>query len=73
MRDPRFLAAKVPSSDDPWLTTKEAARYLNCHPNTLEKMRCRGDGPRFYKFGSKAVRYKKSDLDAFLMGGGHDC
>lgn len=73
MRDPRFLAAKVPSSDDPWLTTKEAARHLNCHPNTLEKMRIRGDGPQYYKFGSKSVRYKQSDLDAFMMGGGDDC
>jgi excisionase family DNA binding protein len=60
------------SAGDPWLSTKQAAKYLNCHPSTLEKMRCRGEGPAYRKLGGKAVRYRKSSLDLF-MEAGDDC
>ena len=55
--------------NDPWMTTKQAAKHLSCHPNTLEKMRCRGEGPAYSKLGAKSVRYRKSALDAFMNGG----
>lgn len=55
-----------------WMTTKEVAKYLNCHPNTLEKMRCRPGGVPFHKLGNKAVRYLKSEVDAYMLGGGHE-
>jgi excisionase family DNA binding protein len=66
------LPTGVRTDDDPWLTTKQAAKYLNCHPSTLEKMRCRGEGPAYRKLGGKAVRYRKSSLDVF-MEAGDDC
>jgi excisionase family DNA binding protein len=51
------------------LTTKEAAAYLNLHPSTLEKWRVYGGGPKYYRLRNKAIRYHRSDLDAFVSRG----
>jgi excisionase family DNA binding protein len=48
------------------LSTKEAARLLGVHPNTLSKWRIRGTGPRFIKAGNM-IRYRKSDIEAWLQ------
>ena len=48
------------------LRTPSAAEYLALAPSTLEKMRVRGDGPRFIKLGARAVGYLLADLDAWL-------
>ena len=45
--------------------TEEAARHLSLAPNTLEKMRVTGNGPRFVKLG-RAVRYRLSDLESYI-------
>lgn len=46
--------------------TPQAAQYLgDLKPETLEAWRCRGGGPRFVKLG-RSVRYRESDLDAFI-------
>ena len=44
---------------------QEAADYLGLKPNTMDKWRYQGGGPRFVKLGS-AVRYERCDLDAFI-------
>ena len=49
-------------AESPFLTTVEAARYLNMSTRTLEKCRSIGGGPRFRKFG-RMVRYTAEDLD----------
>jgi excisionase family DNA binding protein len=46
----------------PFLTTKEAARFLKLKPNTLEKMRVYGGGPIYRKHG-RHVRYHIDDLN----------
>jgi hypothetical protein len=46
---------------------KEAAKYLNRSPLTLRDWRERKVGPAYYKVVG-AVRYQKSDLDAFVEG-----
>ena len=48
----------------PYLTTKAAAQYLLLSPNTLEKYRVLGGGPRFRRHGRRVV-YFKDDLDAW--------
>ena len=48
------------------LTTKEAARYLGVSKAFLERDRWAGARIPFIKVGSRAVRYRLSDLDAFL-------
>jgi predicted DNA-binding transcriptional regulator AlpA len=50
------------------LRTDAAAEYVALKPSTLEKMRVRGDGPRFIKLGSRAVGYLVADLDSWLDG-----
>jgi len=46
---------------EPFLTTREAARFLKLKPNTLEKMRVYGGGPVYRKHG-RYVRYHLDDL-----------
>lgn len=45
--------------------TREAAEYLRLSKPTLERFRVSGGGPVFAKLGG-AVRYRQSDLDAWL-------
>ncbi len=53
------------NSRGPMLRTEDAARYLSLSRSTLEKMRCRGDGPVF--ISTKKIRlYDRADLDAWL-------
>lgn len=47
-----------------YLTTPEAADYLNEAKSTLEKKRMKGTGPKFIKDG-RTVRYLVDDLDAY--------
>lgn len=47
------------------MTTAKAAEYLGLSVNTLNRWRWDGRGPRYLKLGS-AVRYRLSDLDAFI-------
>ena len=48
-----------------FLTTEQAAEYLQLQRNTLEAWRCRGGGPRFLKLG-RSVRYRQADLDEWI-------
>ncbi len=57
----------MPTPTKELLTTKEAAVYLNLHPSTLEKWRVKGVGPLACRLGTKAIRYRRSDLDAFAF------
>lgn len=53
-----------------WLTSREAAEHLGYSEYTLRRARVDGmlsgkEQPKYTKSG-KAVRYKKSDLDAWM-------
>ncbi|HYW04393.1 MAG TPA: helix-turn-helix domain-containing protein [Gammaproteobacteria bacterium] len=48
------------------LTTKEAAKYLGVSKAFLERDRWAGARIPFIKVGSRAVRYRCADLDAYL-------
>lgn len=48
------------------LTTKQAAEYLGMSEAFLERDRWAGAKIRFIKVGSRAVRYEKSELDAYI-------
>ena len=45
--------------------TVVAAAHVGVRPNTLEKLRVVGGGPRYFKVG-KSVRYKLEDVDSWL-------
>ncbi len=59
----RGMTAAAPKR---YLTNDEAARYLGLGRQTLPKLRLRGSGPVFRKFG-RAVRYAIEDLDAWAQ------
>ena len=66
------MTASTTHTDDRWMTSKEAALHLGYSPDTLRRSRVSKqlggkDTPSFTKSGT-AIRYKKSDLDAWMMG-----
>lgn len=48
------------------LSTPQAARYLNVSIAFLERDRWAGARIPFVKVGSRAVRYRLDDLDAYI-------
>ena len=58
----------MPILQDQFLDTAQAAHYLGYSKSTLEWWRGEGIGPDHYKTGRR-VRYKKSDLDAYIEAG----
>ena len=48
------------------LTTPQAAKHLGVSKAFLERDRWAGARIPFIKVGSRAVRYRQSDLDGFL-------
>lgn len=44
----------------------EAAEYLGFKPQTLAIWRMKGTGPAYVKAGSRAIRYRLRDLEAWL-------
>ena len=52
------------------LDTKEAAAILCVHPGTMEQLRFRGEGPRFFSPpGTRRVWYAERDLLAWIASG----
>ena len=52
--------------NDKLLTTKEASRYLGVSEAFLERDRWAGARIPFIKVGSRAVRYRLTDLDSHI-------
>lgn len=48
------------------MTPQETAVMLRISPNTLAKMRCRGDGPPYIKPTGRTVLYDKEDIHRWL-------
>ena len=55
------------STEQVWLTTSQAAKRLGVVPRTLERLRKKGEGPRFSQRG-RLVRYLKTDVDEWMRG-----
>lgn len=54
-----------PSSIPEYLTTQQAAKYLQVSTQWLEIGRVKGYGPKFIKFG-RMVRYRRETIDDYL-------
>ena len=52
--------------NDPLLKPSEAAGFLRVSARTLEAWRYRDEGPTHVKFSQRCVRYRQSDLEAFV-------
>ena len=48
------------------LTPIKAGRYLGVSEASLRLWRSEGRGPRWFRAGQKLVRYRKTDLDAWV-------
>lgn len=50
------------------LNTRDAARYLGVSMSFLEKDRWAGARIPFVRVGSRAIRYRRADIDAYIAG-----
>lgn len=53
---------------DAIMRTPAAAAYVGLASSTLEKLRLYGGGPVFIRLGTRAVGYRRLDLDTWLEG-----
>lgn len=51
---------------DPMLTETQAAAYLGYQPRTLAAWRYKGGGPVFVCVSRTSIRYRRSDLEAWI-------
>ena len=56
----------IPAAEDRLLRTSEAAARLGLTTETLKKYRKAGAGPKFIRLNGRVVRYRLSDLIAYL-------
>jgi len=47
----------------------KAAEYLGVSRQSLANWRCFGRGPKYYRIGSRMIRYSPADLQAFMERG----
>ncbi len=52
------------------LSTGDAAKVLNCQPQTLNRWRHEGKGPRYFKVG-RLVRYSEDELKQWVDNNSH--
>jgi predicted DNA-binding transcriptional regulator AlpA len=48
------------------MSEPEAAEYLGCSGALLRLQRRLENGPRYYRLGSRLVRYRRNDLDKWI-------
>lgn len=71
--DPNARAERARRSH-PFLNTSQTGHYLGLSTRHLERMRSRGEGPKFRRHG-RFVLYHIDDIDAWSLttgGGGED-
>lgn len=51
------------------LDEREAANALSLAVSTLRNWRSRGIGPKYIKLGARAVRYRRADLEKYVVEG----
>jgi predicted DNA-binding transcriptional regulator AlpA len=61
-------SAAPPPPLEPALKSREAARYIGMSDSWLRQSRMadRTDGPPFFRAGTRAIRYRRADLDRWL-------
>lgn len=48
------------------MTTIDAAMLIGVAKQTLRVWRHEGKGPKFYRYSSKCIRYRRADVDAWI-------
>jgi len=52
--------------DDDFMTTTQVAERLNIPVSTVRYWRFMGQGPKSFTMGQRTVRYRSSDVEAWL-------
>lgn len=65
---PRATQAVQPFVDN-LLSDVEVAARLGLAINTIRNWRAARAGPKFVRLGKRAIRYRQSDIEAFIAGG----
>lgn len=58
------------SDQSEWLTTGEYAALARVSVPTARRWARQSIGPRPHKFGPRLVRYRRSEVDAWMIGSG---
>jgi len=66
MKPNRRITQTTQALIDELLRPEQAALLLKVSRSGLLKWRMRGMGPKYLKLAGKAVRYRRSDLEAWL-------
>jgi len=53
--------------DEDMLTEAEVARMLGVSLSTVKRLRASGEGPPSIRVGKRALRYRRSDVEAWLQ------
>lgn len=56
----------TPTPPDELIDTAAAAPVVGLTPRTLKRMRLTGRGPAFVRLSRQTVRYRRSDLAAYI-------
>lgn len=62
----RNIKASGGSTAEALVTQAELAQYLGVPETTLEQWRSRGGGPDYVKVGARHVRYRLSEVNAWM-------
>ena len=65
--EPHCIVTGVDEIDQLYLTSAQAATYLGVSAAMLERLRYQGGGPLAHRLGTKAIRYRIPDLDAWAI------
>jgi predicted DNA-binding transcriptional regulator AlpA len=60
------MTTDSPTSDDRLISSRDAERMLGFASGFLAKKRVQGFGLPYVKLGSRAVRYRLSDIESFI-------
>ncbi|CAL9611445.1 helix-turn-helix transcriptional regulator [Nocardiopsis dassonvillei] len=60
----------MPDPTSPWLTPDEAADRLRVSADTLRRWRRHDTGPAWHRAGDRLVRYRTTDIDAWVTSSG---
>lgn len=56
----------TPDSPEPLWNETQTARFLGVEARTLQSWRLKGCGPRFVRISNRCIRYRPSDIRAWV-------
>ena len=60
------MADKIGNGASDWMTPEQVAEYLGLTTEGVRQWRKLGTGPAYARVSQRVVRYRRSDIDAWL-------